>query len=107
YEQVVLTALQDVENALVELSRNRERSAALTHAAEAASNAAELARQRYSAGLVDFQSVLDTERSVLSIQDSLASARADSVLALIRLYKALGGGWSSQAEADSAGQDTP
>lgn len=107
YQQAVLTALQDVENALVALSRSRARSDALARAAEAASNAAELARQRYSAGLIDFQSVLDTERSLLSIQDSLASARADSVLALIRLYKALGGGWSSQAEAGSVAQDTP
>ncbi|MHB8760475.1 MAG: efflux transporter outer membrane subunit, partial [Thiobacillus sp.] len=94
YERTVLTALQEVESALVALARSRERSAALADGAAAARNAANLARQRYSAGLIDFQSVLDSERSVLALEDSLASTRADGVLALIRLYKALGGGWS-------------
>jgi NodT family efflux transporter outer membrane factor (OMF) lipoprotein len=107
YEQTVLAALQEVENALVALARNRERVEALAIAAESAGNAAQLARQRYSAGLIDFQSVLDTERSVLSTEDSLASSRADSVLALIRLYKALGGGWSPQTATRQAGKDTP
>lgn len=101
YEQAVLAALQDVENALVSLARSREREAALSNATEAARNAAQLAQQRYSAGLIDFQSVLDTERSLLSVEDSLASTRADGVLALIRLYKALGGGWSPQPVEDS------
>ena len=103
YEQTVLTALQEVENALVALARNRERSEALSRAAEAARHAAALARQRYSAGVIDFQSVLDTERSVLTLEDSLATTRADGFFALVRLYKALGGGWSPPAEAAAAG----
>jgi len=107
YEQTVLTALQEVENALVALARNRERVEALAISSESARNAAQLAQQRYSAGLIDFQSVLDTERSVLSAGDSLASSRADGVLALIRLYKALGGGWSPQTATRPAGKDTP
>ncbi len=107
YEQAVLTALQEVENALVALARNRERIEALAIAAESARNAAQLAQQRYSAGLIDFQSVLDTERSVLSAEDSLASSRADGVLALIRLYKALGGGWSHVTEASPLSKDSP
>lgn len=107
YEQAVLTALQEVENALVALARNRERVEALAIAAESARNAAELARQRYSAGLIDFQSVLDTERSVLSAEDGLASSRADGVLALIRLYKALGGGWSPQTAIRPVSKDAP
>lgn len=94
YEQTVLTALQDVENALVELARSQERVEALGNATESARVAAELARQRYSSGLIDFQSVLDTERTLLSNEDSLASAREFVVQALIRLYKALGGGWT-------------
>jgi outer membrane protein, multidrug efflux system len=102
YEQAVLTALQEVENALVALARNRERGDALARAAEAATAAAQLARQRYSAGVIDFQSVIDTERTVLSVQDSLASTRAEGVLVLIRLYKALGGGWSQETDSRSA-----
>jgi outer membrane protein, multidrug efflux system len=99
YEQAVLTALQDVENALVAFARNRQRSEALSVADKSESNAAQMARQRYIAGLVDFQTVLDTQRSVLSIADSLAASRADTVLALIRLYKALGGSWQPQPAA--------
>jgi multidrug efflux system outer membrane protein len=104
YEQAVLTALQDVENALVALARNRERGEALTRAAKATRNAAQLARQRYGAGIIDFQSVIDTERTALSVEDSLASTRSDEVLALIRLYKALGGGWSHETEPRTASQ---
>jgi NodT family efflux transporter outer membrane factor (OMF) lipoprotein len=107
YEQTVLVALQDVEDALVSLARTRERGEALANAVESARNAAQLAQQRYGAGLIDFQSVLDTQRSVLSFEDSLASTRADGVLALIRLYKALGGGWSPQTESRPPGKDTP
>lgn len=94
YEQTVLNALGDVENALVALARSRERERALGNAAISARNAALLARNRYSAGLIDFQSVLDTERSMLAVEDNLASTRADGISALIRLYKALGGGWT-------------
>ena len=107
YEKAVLSALQEVENALVSLARSRERAMALGDAEDAARSAAEMARLRYGSGLIDFQSVLETERSVRTIEDSLASARADGVLALIRLYKAMGGGWSAQTETVPAVKDTP
>ena len=93
YEQTVLTALQEVENALLALVQNRERASTLEKATDAANEAAVLARKQYTSGVIDFQTVLDTERSKLSVEDSLASARADAVLSLILLYKALGGGW--------------
>lgn len=94
YEASVNTALLEVENALVALASNRERQLALTQAVDAAHNAALLARHQYAAGLTDFQTVLTTERTQLTVDDSLASARADSVTTVIQLYKALGGGWS-------------
>lgn len=93
YESAVLTALQDVEDALVSLRGDRERLEKLQVAAEAAANAELLARQRYSSGLIDFSAVLDTQRTLLSAQDSLASARATLSADHVRLYKALGGGW--------------
>lgn len=93
YEQSVLTALQDVENALVGYTRNRERAAGLARALVSARSAAELARLRYSSGLVDFESVLGTERSVRSTEDDLVVAQASGLQSLIALYKALGGGW--------------
>jgi NodT family efflux transporter outer membrane factor (OMF) lipoprotein len=96
YEATVLTALEDVENALVSLQKNRERLAALNRAGSSARNAALLARDRYTAGLADFTTVLDTERTVLTVEDSIAQAQADRVSAVIQLYKSLGGGWSSE-----------
>jgi multidrug efflux system outer membrane protein len=86
--------LKEVEDALVELRGDRERLSYLQRAAEAAGNAALLARQRYSSGLVDFQTVLDTQRTQLVSQDSVANASAELSADHVRLYKALGGGWS-------------
>ncbi|WP_043814337.1 TolC family protein, partial [Rubrivivax gelatinosus] len=97
YHGAVLNALGDVEDSLVALDRGGERVAALERAAEAAANAAELARARYRSGLIDFGTLLDAERSLLSARSSLASARTDLALAGVRLYKGLGGGWSAEA----------
>lgn len=93
YEAAVLSALQDVENALVALRSDQERLQRLAAAADAAANAALLAQQRYSSGLVDFQAVLETQRTLLATQDSLASTTASLSAGHVRLYKALGGGW--------------
>jgi outer membrane protein TolC len=94
--------LKEVENALVAFSKNRERLASLTTAAEAARNAATLAQNRYTAGLVDFETVLDTERTVFNLEDTVASTQVDRTTAVIQLYQALGGGWS-QTSASSKG----
>lgn len=94
YRATVLSALQEVEDALVALRGDRERLQRLQQAAEAADNAALMAHQRYESGLVDFQVVLETQRSLLSTQDSVASTRADLAADHVRLYTALGGGWS-------------
>lgn len=93
YEATVLTALQDVENALVALQGDRERLTRLSAAADAAGNAALLAQQRYRSGLIDFQAVLETQRTLLSTQESLATTTASVAADHVRLYKALGGGW--------------
>ncbi len=57
--------------------------------------------------MIDFQAVIDTERTLLTVEDNLASTRSDEVLALIRLYKALGGGWSSETDRRLASRSTP
>jgi outer membrane protein, multidrug efflux system len=95
YRAAVLAALQQVEDALVALRGDRLRLASLRLAADAASNAAVLARQRYSSGLIDFQSVLETQRTQFAAQDAVASASADVGSNHVRLFKALGGGWAS------------
>ncbi len=93
YETVVLAALQEVEDALVALGKDRERLARLREAADAAANAALLAQQRYASGLIDFQVVLDTQRTLYATQESVAITGANVGADHVRLYKALGGGW--------------
>jgi len=95
YESSVLTALEEVENALAAHAAGRERVEARRQAAEAARNAARLARQLYESGLTDFQKVLETERTLLTAEDSLANAETTVLTSLIQLYKALGGGWQA------------
>jgi NodT family efflux transporter outer membrane factor (OMF) lipoprotein len=93
YQSAVLTALREVEDALAALRGDRERLEHEEQAAQAAGNAALMARQRFASGLVDFQVVLDTQRTQLAAQDSVAVAGADVSAGHVRLYKALGGGW--------------
>lgn len=93
YERSMLTAFEDVENALTAYAVGRERVDARLKAATSARNANALARTLYQAGSADFQKVLDTDRARLAAEDAVASADADLLTAVIRLYKALGGGW--------------
>jgi outer membrane protein TolC len=99
YEAALLVALEEVENSLVAYAEEQDRSGALTQATQAAEGAAELAREQYASGLIDFQTVLDAERSVLSLQEQLAQSRGQVVANVISLYKALGGGWTSMTGA--------
>ncbi len=93
YEASVLTAVQDVENALIAYADEQVRRRSLLKSTESAEKAAELARELYTAGLSDFIGVLEAERSLFSFQDQLAVSEAAVTSNLIRLYKALGGGW--------------
>lgn len=94
YQATVLGALKEVEDALVALRGESERLARLRNAAEAAANAALLAQNRYASGLIDFQVVLDTQRTLLNTQDSVANTLSNVSAGHVRLYKALGGGWT-------------
>jgi len=93
YQATLLTAFKDVEDALVTLRNDQERLAYLQQAASAASNAALLANNRYASGLIDFQTVLQTQRTLLGAQDSVASLQADLSSDHVRLIKAMGGSW--------------
>ena len=94
YENTVLLALEEAENAMVAYAREIERRDALERAVLAAAQATDLVKTLYRTGLTDFQNVLDTERSLTRQQDLLAQSRGDVTLNLIRIYRALGGGWS-------------
>ncbi|RPJ61034.1 MAG: efflux transporter outer membrane subunit [Acidobacteria bacterium] len=94
YQTSILLSLEDVENALVAYADQQVRRRSLLEAAEAAERAVETVRANYVAGLVDFQPVLESQRSLLSFQDDLAQTDGAVTSELIRLYKALGGGWA-------------
>jgi outer membrane protein, multidrug efflux system len=93
YEQSVLRALEETEDALVTHGRTRSSLKDATDAAQASATAARIARTRYEGGLVDFLDVLDAERTELSAEDRLAQSRTDAATSLVAVYKALGGGW--------------
>ena len=93
YEQTVLRALEETENALVAHARAREQLAEVEHEAQASETAAQIARARYEGGMVGFLEVLDAERTQLTAEDQLAQSRTETATSLIAVYKALGGGW--------------
>lgn len=97
YRSVVLTALSETEDSLIACRRSSERLAILEIATSAAREAADLAQKRYQAGETDILTVLDAQRSLLGLESSLFSVRADRTNAYIQLYKALGGGWSADS----------
>lgn len=97
YEATVLQALEEVENVLTAYAEEQIRGDSLGAAEEAAAQAATLAQQKYEAGLTDFTSVLEAQRSLRSFEFQRAQSRGTVAANLIRLYKALGGGWESLA----------
>jgi NodT family efflux transporter outer membrane factor (OMF) lipoprotein len=100
YEATVLTALDEVENALVAYAEEQRRRQSLGQATQAASRAVELAEVQYGAGLIDFLRVLEAQRSLLSLQDQLAQSEGTVTSNVVRLYKALGGGWTPLPHQD-------
>jgi NodT family efflux transporter outer membrane factor (OMF) lipoprotein len=96
YEKTVLTAFEDVENALVAYAKEQERCRLLNTATAANRRAAELANQLYTAGLTEFLTVLDAERSLYQVEDQLVQSEQAVVGNLVLLYKALGGGWETK-----------
>jgi outer membrane protein TolC len=98
YKQTVLSGLEEVENAVQALEAAKARQAQLAISLEASNNAAIYARSQYRSGLIDFVTLLQSEQTLLSARDQLASADADQALALVRLYVALGGGWQPRAD---------
>jgi outer membrane protein, multidrug efflux system len=101
YEAAVLGALKDVENALVAYAEEQNRRHSLTETTQAAQRAVDLTQFKYQTGLADFSNVLDAQRSLLSFQDQLAQSEGTITSNLVRLYKALGGGWTSLAPEET------
>ncbi len=93
YRKTVLQAWHDVVNAVVAYRAEQQRRARLGDQVEHSQQALALARARYSDGVADFTTVLDTERTVLQAQQQYTQSTVNISVDLVQLYKALGGGW--------------
>jgi NodT family efflux transporter outer membrane factor (OMF) lipoprotein len=102
YQQTVLTALEDAENALTAYAREQVRRESLTQSVSANQQALDLSTQLYRSGLADFLHVLDSERSLYAAQDTLVQSDQAVSLNLVQLYKALGGGWEKDSRSTTA-----
>ena len=95
YQQTVLTALQDVENALIASAKEADHLKALTEAVAANRQAVELSTLLYTQGQVDFLNVLNAQRSLFVSEDAMVQSTGTVSTNLVALYKALGGGWNN------------
>lgn len=98
YKQTVLTALEEVENSLVNYAREQVREASLAEAVANNRRAVDLANELYGRGLEDFSAVIDAQRELFTVQDRYAQSRTRVTTNLIALYKALGGGWEGSVD---------
>lgn len=106
YESVVLSSLEEVENALVSYAQERQRRDSLRQAMESAQAAADLEQFKYQAGLSDFINVLVAQRSLLTFQDQYNQSNGTVTSNVIRLYKALGGGWTPMTAPSAESENT-
>ncbi len=106
YEQTILTALQDVEDALVAFSNEQLRRQSLATAVAANRRALDIASQQYMQGLTNFLNVLEAQRALFLSQDELAQSDYTVATNLVALYKALGGGWETDEPAATKETET-
>jgi len=102
YRKTVLTAMQEVENALIASAKEQERRKALVDGVAANRKAVELSTKLYSQGETEFLNVLIAQRSLYATEDALADSERAMSTDLIALYKALGGGWKEDSIAENA-----
>jgi len=98
WEQTILLALEEAENALTAWVREDARRAALEAAAQQARRAVELARTQYREGVADFQAVLGSERALTELDDALAQSQGALASGLVSIYRALGGGFEGELD---------
>lgn len=98
FEQKVLVALEETDNALQNFSREEERRTGLQRALRASNQAAEIASKKFEVGSSDFLTVLDAQRSQLVVSAELALSDMQVLLNLIAVYKSLGGGWELDSQ---------
>ena len=106
YQDTVLRAAQEVEDAMVAFLRSQEELKYLFESVKAASRAVELSMIQYNEGLVDYQRVLDTQRVQSQSQNQLTEVQGSVVLNFIALFKALGGGWQFREGKEFVPEET-
>jgi multidrug efflux system outer membrane protein len=97
YQRTILSAFQDVENALIAVQKAREKREAQEQQVAALQSALGFAMQRYQGGRASYLDVLTAQRNLFTAELSLADTRRAQLTSIVQLYKALGGGWSPQA----------
>ncbi|MCF5284436.1 TolC family protein, partial [Pseudomonas syringae] len=97
YEQQVLLALEESENAFSDYDKRQQRLVSLMRQSDASRSAARLASVQYREGTADFLVLLDAERERLAAEDAQAQAEIELYRGIVAIYKALGGGWQPQA----------
>ena len=101
YENTVLTAFREVEDALVEIETYARQIASVGNQLKAAKNANMLSNERYDKGYSSYLEVLETERSLFNVQLQYSDLKQQYLNSYVNLYKALGGGWITKAEAEN------
>ncbi len=99
YEQTLLAALQDVSNALVAREKLALVRLEQQRAVETLTESLSVARMRYAGGRATYLEVLDAQQQLFPAENDLARTRRDELLAMVSLYRALGGGWKQESEA--------
>ena len=100
YQDTVLSAASEIEDAAIGFAQFRAQVAILDEGVQAARRSLDIADVQYREGLVDFERVLDSQRALFSQQERLVATKGGVAQSLITLYKAMGGGWQ-------AGRDRP
>jgi multidrug efflux system outer membrane protein len=95
YQDTLLRAARELDDAAVSFAKSRVQAGILEQAAQAAERSLEIATIQYQEGQVDFERVLDSQRTLFSQQERLVATRSSVSQSLISLYKAIGGGWEA------------
>ena len=102
YQRTILSAFQDVENALIAVQKAREKRTAQEQQVEALQSAFGFATQRYQGGRASYLDVLTAQRNLFTAELALADTRRAQLTSMVQLYKALGGGWSPEGTSRPA-----
>jgi NodT family efflux transporter outer membrane factor (OMF) lipoprotein len=105
YENTVLQAVQEVEDAMIAYLRTQDQVTFLADAVAAYKSSVDLSMLQYREGMVDFQRVLDAQQNLVRQQDNLVTTTGDVGANLVSLYKALGGGWEMRTGKDFVPDD--